>query len=157
MLGQLKFRQAVCSESELLTDICQRAKQSHGYDEEMMKIFLGDGDMVISAEAIERDTFMLALLADHVVGFAHLMPVEIPETIYLEDLFIEPDAQGLGVGRALFNWALGEAGFRGFSWLEWDSDPNAVAFYLKMGGEQISEEESTLIPGRMIPKFRRAT
>ncbi len=153
---KLTFRQAVPAESDLLTGICQRAKQSHGYDEEMMKIFLGDGDMVISADAIVRETFMLALIEERVVGFAHLMPVDVPETVYLENLFIEPDVQGLGVGRALFNWALVEAGNRGFRWLEWDSDPNASAFYVKMGGEQISHQESTLFPGRIIPKFRRA-
>lgn len=153
----LTFRQAIPTDADLLTGICQRAKQSHGYDDAMMQIFLGDGDMVISAEAIERDEFMLASIGDRVVGFAHLMPVEKPETIYLEDLFVEPDVQGSGVGRSLFNWALVEGGNRGFRWLEWDSDPNASAFYLKMGGVQISEQGSTLFPGRTIPKFRRPT
>lgn len=157
MSTSLAFRQAVPAEADLLTGICHRAKASHGYDEAMMARFLGDGDMVISPEAIERDTFMLALIEDRVVGFAHLMPVEKPDTAYLEDLFIEPDAQGQGVGRALFDWARAEAAGRGFAWLEWDSDPNAAPFYLKMGAEQIAENPSDLIPNRMIPKFRIRT
>ncbi|MDQ2682542.1 MAG: GNAT family N-acetyltransferase [Chloroflexota bacterium] len=153
----LTFRRAVPDEADLLTGICHRAKASHGYDQAMMEIFLGDGDMVISRESIARNTIMMALDGERVVGFAHLMPVEKPETIYLEDLFIEPDVQGRGVGRALFEWALAEARERGYRWLEWDSDPNASPFYQKMGGEQIDEAVSTLIPGRKIPKFRMQT
>lgn len=153
----LEFRQAVPGEADLLTGICQRAKASHGYDQAMMDIFLSEGDMVISRDSIANNTIMLAIADGRVVGFAHLMPVDMPDTIYLEDLFIEPDVQGRGVGRALFEWALTEAGSRGYQWLEWDSDPNAAPFYRKMGGEQIGENPSDLIPDRTIPKFRIPT
>jgi GNAT superfamily N-acetyltransferase len=154
---ELTFRRAIPDESDLLSAICRRAKRSHGYDEETMQIWLGEGDMVISRESIAKNTIMMALIGDRIVGFAHLMPVDQPDTVYLEDLFIEPDVQGAGVGRALFYWAREEARNRGYDWLEWDSDPNAAAFYRKMGGEEIGGQMSTLIPERFIPKFRMKT
>jgi GNAT superfamily N-acetyltransferase len=153
----LTFRRAIPDDSELLSALCYRAKQSHGYSDAMMEAWAAEGDMVISQDSIANNTIMMALIGDRVVGFAHLMPVETPDTIYLEDLFIEPDVQGQGIGKALFDWALTEAGDRGYAWLEWDSDPNSATFYVKMGGEKIGEQKSTVVDGRIIPKFRRPT
>jgi GNAT superfamily N-acetyltransferase len=157
MRANLTIRPAVPGEADELSNLCRRSKASHGYDDAFMAMLMADGDMVISADAIARDTFVVAEIEGRTVGFAHLMPVEQPDTIYLEDLFIEPDVQGQGVGRALFDWALTEAGARGYAWLEWDSDPNAAAFYEKLGAEKIGENRSTLVDGRMIPRFRMPT
>lgn len=152
---EFTFRRATPDDSAVLTEIAVRAKASHGYDEDFMNQVLDD--MVIPAETIRRDTVMVAMTEGKVLGFGHLMPIDRPDTIYLENLFIDPDAQGRGVGRALFDWALAEAGRRGYAWLEWDSDPNAGEFYVKMGAEKISESESATFPGRIIPKFRKST
>jgi len=73
------------------------------------------------------------------------------------NVFIEPDAQGRGVGRVLFDWALATAAERGYDWLEWESDPNAAGFYEKMGGEKIGETKSTIIEGRVLPMYRMPT
>lgn len=123
-----------------------------------MQIWLDQGDMHIARESIADNTVMMAFSDDRLVGFAHLSPIaDRSDAIYLEDLFIEPDVQGHGIGRVLFDWAYEEAKRRGYAWLEWDSDPNSAAFYVKMGGEQIAEIESDLIPLRMIPRFRKST
>jgi GNAT superfamily N-acetyltransferase len=153
----LTFRDALPNEAETLGAIFRRSKQSHGYDDAFMQALTDVGDFVIEPDLIARNTFRLAEMDGRVVGFAHLMPVDRPDTVYLEHLFIEPDAQGKGVGRALFDWALEEARAQGYAWLEWDSDPNAAAFYEKLGGEKIGEEKSTLVEGRKIPKFRIPT
>lgn len=155
MMANLRLRPARVAEAGALTELVRRAKASHGYDAAFMERLIGD--MVISAVQIAAEPMMVAEVAGRVVAFAHLMPIDDPDTIYLEDLFVDPEAQKVGVGRVLFNWALAEAGRRGYRWLEWDSDPNAAAFYVKMGGIQIGESESAIFPGRMIPKFRKAT
>ena len=157
MSPSLTFRRALPEEVDALRALTFRSKASHGYDSEFMQHMADDLAAEITAEVIARDTFMVAEIEGRTVGFARLMPVNRPDTVYLEDLFIEPDAQGMGVGRALFEWALAEARDRGYGWLEWDSDPNAAAFYERMGGERIGETESSFRPGRMIPKFRMST
>jgi GNAT superfamily N-acetyltransferase len=152
----LTFRRATPVEAGDLRALSLRAKQSHGYDESFMQLLVGDFEAVITPEIIARDTFQIAERDGRVLGFAHLMPVDQPDTVYLEDLYVEPNAHGTGVGRALFEWAAAEARRRGYAWLEWDSDPNAAPFYARMGGEQIGETKSTLVEGRVIPKFRMA-
>lgn len=155
MASPVTLRRAVPEDWTLLTEIAIRAKASHGYDEAFMTRVLDD--MVISPASIARDTVMLALSGRRILGFAHLMPIDRSDTVYLENLFITPEAHGAGIGRLLFEWAATEAAKRGYAWLEWDSDPNAAEFYRKMGAEQISETESAALPGRMIPKFRKHT
>jgi GNAT superfamily N-acetyltransferase len=155
MTPNLLLRPARTDEAELLTAIVRRSKASHGYDEAFMELLIAD--TVIAPEQIAAEQMMVAEIDGRAVAFAHLMPIYRPETVYLENLFVEPDVQNAGVGRALFEWALTEAERQGYAWLEWDSDPNAAPFYEKMGGEKIAENESTIFPGRMIPKFRKPT
>jgi GNAT superfamily N-acetyltransferase len=151
------LRRARPDEADALQALCRRAKQSHGYDDAFMELVFAEDALGITPDAIARDPFMVAEIDGRVAGFAHLLAGDQPDAITLEDLFIEPDAQGQGIGRILFEWARSEAGQRGYAWLEWESDPNAARFYEKVGGEQIGESESTLVSGRMIPKFRIAT
>jgi len=136
-----------------LSELTYRAKASHGYDTAMMEIV--GADCGVSPEHISPDTTMLAVENDIILGFAHLQQVDIPDTIYLEDLFIEPTAQGRGIGKLLFAWAEQQAVTLGYTWLEWESDPNAAPFYEKVGGTKIKEVESDNIPGRMIPIFHK--
>jgi GNAT superfamily N-acetyltransferase len=139
-------------------DLCAltyRAKASHGYDEAFMQLLRTD--IQISDEQIAHDQIMLAISDNQILGFAHLMAHHRPDTLLLENLYVEPSAQGRGIGRRLFVWARITAAEQGYAWLEWESDPNAAAFYLRMGGEKIGETESPIRAGRMIPRFRIAT
>jgi N-acetylglutamate synthase-like GNAT family acetyltransferase len=150
----ITLRPARVDEAEALSALTRRSKQSHGYSDEFMARFMSVGDMVITPESISQNPVMVAEIDGRVAGFAHLKPLDHSDAVCLEDLFIEPDAQGQGVGRALFDWALATAAERGYDWLEWESDPNAAGFYEKMGGEKIGETKSTLIEGRVLPAYR---
>jgi GNAT superfamily N-acetyltransferase len=154
MQRTVTLRPARVDEAEALSALTRRSKQSHGYSDEFMTRFMNIGDMVITPESISRNPVMVAEVDGRVAGFAHLKPLDHPDAVCLEDLFIEPDAQGKGVGRVLFDWALATAAERGYDWLEWESDPNAAGFYEKMGGEKIGETKSTLIEGRVLPAYR---
>ncbi len=72
----------------------------------------------------------------------------------LEDLWLEPPVIGTGLGRVLFQHAVGIAGAMGASRMEWDADPYAVGFYRAMGGEEIGSTPSAAEPGRMLPRMR---
>jgi GNAT superfamily N-acetyltransferase len=153
----ITLRPALVDEADALSALTRRSKQSHGYSDEFMDRFMSQGDMVITPESIAKNPVMVAELDGRVAGFAHLKPIDQPDAVCLEDLFIEPDAQGRGVGRVLFDWALAEAARRGFAWLEWESDPNAAGFYEKLGAEKIGESKSTVIEGRVLPLYRMPT
>jgi hypothetical protein len=71
----------------------------------------------------------------------------------LEDLFVEPDAIGTGVGAALFRHAVRRAASGGTTVLSIDADPNAAGFYVAMGAVRVGESPSASIPGRVLPRL----
>ena len=67
----------------------------------------------------------------------------------LDDLWVVPGEIGRGLGRTLFEHALERARALGALRLEWEADPNAVPFYLHMGGLVTGDVETSM--GRRIP------
>jgi GNAT superfamily N-acetyltransferase len=62
--------------------------------------------------------------------------------LYLEDLFVIPEARGLGIGRALLRHLAREAVRLGCARLEWsvlDWNMPAVGFYKSLGAEALDE------------------
>ncbi len=65
--------------------------------------------------------------------------------LFLEDLFVEPDYRGKGVGLALFRKLAGIARDRGCQRLEWnvlDWNEPAISFYDQLGATMLSEWET---------------
>lgn len=62
--------------------------------------------------------------------------------IYLEDLFVRPEARGKGVGRALLAHLAAEAVARGCGRLEWavlDWNADAIGFYRRLGARAMDD------------------
>lgn len=62
--------------------------------------------------------------------------------LYLEDLYVTPDARGAGVGQALLRYLAALAVERGCTRFEWsvlDWNEKAIAFYRSMGAEPMAE------------------
>jgi GNAT superfamily N-acetyltransferase len=60
--------------------------------------------------------------------------------VWLEDLFVRPQARGLGLGRALLEELAAEAVHRGYARLEWnvlDWNTPAQAFYTRLGARSL--------------------
>lgn len=63
-------------------------------------------------------------------------------TLYLEDLFVDPDQRGKGIGGALMDALIHEAGKRGCARMEWavlDWNEPAVRFYRSLGARPLDE------------------
>jgi GNAT superfamily N-acetyltransferase len=63
-------------------------------------------------------------------------------TLYLEDIFVLPDARRHGVGRTMFRYLAGEAVRRGCGRMEWvvlDWNQLAIDFYDKLGAQRMKE------------------
>ena len=69
----------------------------------------------------------------------------------LEWLFVAPDAIRTGVGRQLYDDARRIAAAAGATSFRIEADPNAVAFYVRIGARLVGEVPSASIPGRVIP------
>lgn len=146
------FRRALPQEAAALTQIALTAKQSWGYPAEWMAEWRPDltiapgyiaGSPVWVAEAEHRCRLLPARClsevlraapetpAKEVAGFLGL--VRADSQWHLEHLWVRPEFQGRGLGRALFGEAVRQARALGATELRIKSDPNAEPFYLKMG------------------------
>lgn len=63
-------------------------------------------------------------------------------TLYLEDLFVLPEARRHGIGSAFFRFHAGEAARKGYGRMEWqvlDWNRLAIDFYEKLGARRMSD------------------
>lgn len=141
-------REAADRHEELL-GLALRAKAGWAYDEGFLQSF--EAMMRVSL-ADPTLTFVVAQEAEVIVGFASAALAKDPA--WLEDLWVEPARQGSGFGTALLDAVIDLARAQGASALEWESDPNAEAFYVARGARRVSLHPSSLDSGRLLPRMR---
>lgn len=66
------------------------------------------------------------------LGFSVVLAPEA-DRCELDDLFVEPDSMGLGVGRVLVADVASRAAAAGAGWIDVTANPNAVGFYERVG------------------------
>ena len=115
-----------------LTEIAFAAKRHWGYPEHWIQCWREI--LTVTPALVAANPTYSAIEGDHVVGFYSLTAEPRPD---LTHLWVLPDAMGRGIGRALFEHAVKQAGALGFSAFEIEADPNAEAFYLHMGAQRI--------------------
>lgn len=148
------LRPARPDEADTLTRLMVRAKASHGYDAETMRVFAPA--LTVTPEHIARNWVLVACAGREgaVLGFAHVERRDDPAVAWLEDLFVDPDAQGRGVGTSLWHAALDHTRALGAAELRFDADPHATDFYVRLGAAVVGFTPSTLLPGRTLPLMR---
>jgi GNAT superfamily N-acetyltransferase len=128
-----------------LTQIARASKGYWGYPEAWISAW--SDQLRIYPETIEKDHVYQALVNGETAGFYVLSSQE--ERLLLDHLWIKPEYIGQGIGRVLFEHALRQAAGLGARQIEIEADPNALAFYLKMGAYQIGVRPSNF--GRELP------
>jgi GNAT superfamily N-acetyltransferase len=133
-------------EGERLREIAIASKSHWGYEESRVRDWAAQGDF--SAEAVAAKEILVAEADGRAVGFATL--ISEGELCVLDDLWLEPEWIGRGVGTELFGASLERAKQLGARHIEWEAEPNAVGFYEKMGARYLRDSEPTEF-GRVIP------
>ena len=73
--------------------------------------------------------------------------------LYLEDLFVQPEARGLGIGKALLAHLAGIAVARGYARFEWsvlDWNAPAIGFYEALGARMQDEWTKMRVDGEAL-------
>jgi GNAT superfamily N-acetyltransferase len=73
--------------------------------------------------------------------------------IWLEDLFVQPSARGLGLGKGLLAALAAEAIDRGYARMEWnvlDWNAPALAFYRSLGAEPLDDWTVHRLAGKTL-------
>jgi GNAT superfamily N-acetyltransferase len=79
--------------------------------------------------------------------------------LYLEDLYVRPQARGLGAGRALLEHLAQIAVERGWGRFEWavlDWNEPSIAFYKRMGARPMDEWTIFRLTGENLRKLARS-
>ena len=95
--------------------------------------------------------------ADAAVGFALFFPIystfEAAWGLYLEDLYVRPEARGTGAGIALLRGIAREAVRRGAPRLDWvvlDWNAPAISFYKRLGARAMDEWTGMRLTGEAL-------
>jgi ribosomal protein S18 acetylase RimI-like enzyme len=75
------------------------------------------------------------------LGFSVILPPQ-GDRCELDDLFVEPESMGHGIGRLLVDDIAARAGAAGVSYIDVIANPNALGFYKRLGFE-ITGQAST--------------
>ncbi len=150
----LRIRDAVASECNALTALCVRSKASWGYSTHFMVRCAGS--LAVTPARIRNWTVRVAESADGTALGVAAVGGDVPGEAELEMLFVDPDAMGTGVGRALVDDAVRILAERGVDVLWIMSDPGAESFYLRQGAVRAGVRPSDAIPGRTLPWLRLA-
>jgi GNAT superfamily N-acetyltransferase len=78
--------------------------------------------------------------------------------LYLEDLFVRPDARGKGIGRQLLEYLARLTVERGWGRLEWrvlDWNAPSIAFYKRLGAEPLDDWTVFRVTGDALRKLGR--
>lgn len=147
---RVQIRSAKRGESQSLTALCVRSKAHWGYDAAFMK--LSAAALTVNEDDITAGRVLVAVDdADRVVGMACVLTEG--DTADLDALFVDPPAIGSGAGRALFEAAVILARRQGVRRMTILADPNAAAFYERMGARYLRNAPSDAIPGRTLPFY----
>jgi GNAT superfamily N-acetyltransferase len=103
---------------------------------------------------------VFACLGDEPVGFAlffHNFSTFLGRPgIYLEDLFVRPEARGHGVGRRLLTWLAAETVRRNCGRLEWsvlDWNEPSIRFYRNLGAVLMNEWKIFRVTGPALSQL----
>ena len=134
----IEIRRALPEEAEVLTAIAIAAKSHWGYPERWMQIW--KPELTYQPEYIEKSDIWVAVTDGAPIGLYTLRAKD--GNAWLEDLWVIPAQMGNGIGRALLKHAIQSSKERGYQIMRFESDPNAVGFYIKMGAHQIGQRHS---------------
>jgi len=144
------LRPARPEEAEALSALMLRSKAHWGYDADFMANCVAV--LTVSADKLSDGSYIVAVDGDDcLLGVTRIERLDEDGTFELDKLFIDPNAMGLGVGRALFDRSMEMAQAADAKRIEILSDPDAAPFYERMGAKRIGEAPSDAIPGRMLP------
>jgi predicted N-acetyltransferase YhbS len=85
-----------------------------------------------------------------VVGFSAVLAADADGVVVLDGLFVEPEAMGRGVGRALVEDAAARAADAGATALTVVSGPETQAFYARCGFSRVADAPTRFGPAALL-------
>jgi GNAT superfamily N-acetyltransferase len=144
--AEVRIRPVRLDEGERLREIAVASKAHWGYDLEFVRSWAARGDY--SPDGLRDKEVYVAEAHGRAIAWAAFIPRG--EVMWLDDLWVEPEWIGKGVGSLLFHRIVERARARGGTRLEWQAELNSIGFYEKVGGRYLRDGEPTSW-GRILP------
>jgi len=150
-----------------------------GDEHDILKLVRALATYERAADAVQAtpEGLAAALFAEHPKVFAHVAELDGlivgmavwffnystwtgRHGIYLEDLFVDPEARGAGVARALFLALAGEAKRHGCARIDWavlDWNELAKGLYRRLGARYLADWEPWRIDGEALEQIMIAS
>jgi GNAT superfamily N-acetyltransferase len=142
----IEIRSAEAVEASELTAIAFAAKRYWGYPEAWIDLWADE--LSVDNKYIEKNRVFVATDGTRTLGWCAVS--EDRGEYWLDYCWVSPDAAGRGIGRALIHQAFRLAMKQRSLKLKVVADPNAEAFYCKLGFRRIGDRPS--VPhGRRLP------
>ena len=139
---------AQAEHADALTQIAITAKRHWNYPEAWIQFWIPQ--LTISADYIVSNEVWMMLDKEKPIAFYALSQDE--EGYELSHLWVLPEHIGKGIGMQLCDHALERCKLLNIHVLKIYADPNAQAFYEKMGAKKVSEHHSDLFgEDRVLP------
>jgi GNAT superfamily N-acetyltransferase len=129
----MKIVRAKPEDADTLTEIAHAAKRHWRYPERWIAAWRDI--LTMRPEFIAGNVAYCALQDDRLAGF-YVLTTE-NDGVHLDHLWIIPAVMRRGIGRALFEHAVDQARTAGFDSIRIEADPNAEAFYQRMGAKRV--------------------
>lgn len=129
---------ALPEQADILTHITIASKRYWNYPERWMQIWLPL--LTISPEYISENEVWVKIFGDKPVAYYSLQ--QAGSELWLDNLWLLPEFIGRGIGKELFLHAVERSRQCDGSILKIEADPNAEAFYEKMGARRVGEHHS---------------
>lgn len=136
----MKIRRARPGDAEGLSRVAFRAKASWGYPRAWLSAW--DAALTVDGRYVREHGVFVADAGGAVAGFVAVEAGPPPE---ISHLWVDPEWQGMGVGRALVDRAVRFGRRRGWRAFRIEADPNAVPFYEKLGAARIGEVDAPVL------------
>jgi GNAT superfamily N-acetyltransferase len=144
------IRKAAQHEVDTLSALAFRSKAHWGYSSAFMEACRAE--LTYGRNHLKTRHVYVLELTGQILGF-YALKQHSGDRVELEALFVEPSWIGQGVGRRLIDHAKALARQLGAGVMIIESDPNAVAFYIRAGARQTGHQPSGSIAGRVLPTF----
>lgn len=143
------IQRATISDSTELSELTLKSKAYWGYSEEQIEEWRED--LQVSKRYIEDNDVFLIRENDHITGYYSFKEVS-NSTIKLDNIFINPEHIGTGLGSRLMKDFLCRVKELEMVTITLDAEPNAEKFYRKFGFKTVGQLKSS-IPNRCLPKM----
>jgi GNAT superfamily N-acetyltransferase len=141
------IRDAVPGDLAVLREVFRRSSLSNGGERE--NLLAHPEVLELSGAAVAEGRTRAAVTDGRIVGFASWL--DAGQAVEVDDLFVDPDWMGHGIGRALVMDLIATARARGIQQMEVTANQHALAFYEKAGFAVCGEEQTRFGPA---PRMR---